>query len=66
MSGRKTSTTHNEPRETPSPSHHAKKRQYRAPALTTHGDLKALTKIKGGAMADGGGKPMTRMSGANG
>jgi hypothetical protein len=40
-----------------------KKRPYRAPALKTYGDLRTLTKGKGGARNDGGGRPKTRNSG---
>lgn len=42
-----------------------KKRPYRAPKLTVHGDLKALAKAKGGASSDGS-KPASRASGAPG
>ena len=42
-----------------------KKRPYTAPKLVVHGDLKALTKGKAGAMADGG-KPDTRATGTPG
>ena len=42
-----------------------KKQPYRKPLLTTHGDLKTITSVKGGSFFDGGGKPMTRMSGFN-
>ena len=37
-----------------------KKRAYRAPKLTTHGDLKTMTLAKGGALADNVGNPKTR------
>lgn len=37
-----------------------KKRPYRAPALRTYGDLKALTSMKGGTRMDGAGNPKTR------
>lgn len=37
-----------------------KKRPYRAPALRTYGDLKALTGAKMGNRMDGGGNPKTR------
>ena len=40
-----------------------RKRPYRTPALTVHGDLKAITAAKAGASSDGGGKPRTRLSG---
>lgn len=39
------------------------KKPYRAPVLTTLGDLKTLTSAKGGSSFDGGGKPRTRMGG---
>jgi len=42
---------------------HAKKRPYRPPELTTHGDLKALTMGKGANQTDSGGMPKTRTSG---
>jgi hypothetical protein len=42
-----------------------KKRPYRAPVLTTYGDLKTITMAKAGASADGTGKPRTKLSGAN-
>lgn len=38
-----------------------KKRPYRAPKLTTHGNLKTITLAKGGSLGDGGGAtPKTR------
>lgn len=36
------------------------KKRYAPPALMVHGDLRRLTKAKGGVACDGGGKPMTR------
>jgi hypothetical protein len=41
-----------------------KKRPYRVPTLTVHGDLKDLAKVttKGGTAQDGG-KPASRMTG---
>lgn len=42
---------------------YAKKRPYRAPALRIHGDLKALTKAKGGNRTESG-QPKTKPSGA--
>ena len=50
--------------ETPQP---GKKRPYRVPTLTVHGDLKALAKTtdKGGTSADGG-KPSSRVGGPPG
>lgn len=45
------------------PARRAKKRPYRAPALRTYGDLKALTSAKGGARRDGGAAPKTKTTG---
>jgi hypothetical protein len=42
------------------PARRAKKRPYRAPALRTYGDLKALTSAKRGNRMDGTGVPKTR------
>ena len=39
--------------------HRVKKRPYRVPVLKTHGDLRTLTKAKGGNRSDGG-APKTR------
>lgn len=36
------------------------KKRYTPPALTIYGDLRHLTKAKGGVACDGAGKPMTR------
>ena len=42
----------------------AKKRKpYRRPKLTVHGDIRELTRTKGGTKADGTGKPATKASG---
>ncbi len=41
------------------------KRPYQAPRLVVHGDLRALTLVKKGSMADGARKPTTRASGSN-
>jgi hypothetical protein len=38
-----------------------KKRPYRTPKLTTHGDLRLLTRTKNGGRADGIGNPKTRV-----
>jgi hypothetical protein len=38
------------------------KKRYAPPALTVYGDLRRLTKSKGGTSCDGAGKPMTRMA----
>ena len=42
----------------------AKKQPYRAPKLVVHGDLKTMTRAKGGTGNDGGTKPRTRASGS--
>jgi hypothetical protein len=42
-----------------------KKRPYRAPELTVHGNLKTLTMSKSGRNADGSGKPRTKNAGGN-
>ena len=39
-----------------------KKRPYRTPKLTTHGDLRTMTLAKGGALGDGGSNPKTRVA----
>ena len=41
------------------------KKRYRPPRLVKHGSLLHLTKVKGGNMNDGGGKPMTKSGGMN-
>jgi hypothetical protein len=41
------------------------KKPYRKPRLKVHGDLRALTRAKGGNRADGAGKPRTKLSGGN-
>ncbi len=41
----------------------AKKKPYRAPALTVHGDLRSLTRAKGGTRSDSGGRPKTKTTG---
>lgn len=38
----------------------SRKKPYRAPSLTEHGDIRRLTQMKGGMMGDGGGMPKTR------
>ena len=38
------------------------KKRYVNPALTVYGDLRSLTKSKGGTNCDGAGKPATRMA----
>jgi hypothetical protein len=42
------------------------RKPYRAPTLTVHGSVKALTRTKRGGKNDGGGKPRTRASGGQG
>jgi hypothetical protein len=39
-----------------------KRKPYRVPELTVHGDLSALTRSKKGKTNDGFGKPKTRVS----
>jgi hypothetical protein len=39
------------------------KRVYRTPRLKVHGDLRELTKLKGGTSNDNSGKPKTYQSG---
>jgi hypothetical protein len=41
------------------------KKPYRQPRLVIYGDVRRLTAVKFGMMADGAGKPSTRMSGSN-
>lgn len=41
-----------------------KRKPYRSPELTVHGDIRALTRAKAGTNTDGTGKPKTRASGA--
>ncbi len=41
-----------------------RKKPYRAPKLTVHGDIRTLTRAKAGTKSDGTGKPATRVSGA--
>lgn len=41
------------------------KKRYAPPALTIYGDLRRLTRSKGGAACDGGGKPATKMANPN-
>ena len=38
----------------------AGKKPYRAPRLTVYGDLRTITKAKGGTNNDGGGQPRTK------
>ena len=39
----------------------AGKKPYRAPRLTVYGDLRTITKAKGGTSNDGGGKAATKV-----
>ena len=39
-----------------------KKRPYQTPKLKIHGDLRIITRAKGGALGDGGGNPKTRIA----
>jgi hypothetical protein len=39
------------------------KRPWRSPRLTVYGDLRTLTRAKGGTKQDGGAKPSTRVGG---
>ena len=43
-----------------------KKKPYRSPQLVTYGDLRTLTRTKGGTSNDGQGKPRTKTGGAPG
>ncbi len=40
------------------------KKPYRKPKLVVHGNIRALTRSKGGGANDSGGKPATKASGA--
>ena len=40
------------------------KKPYRKPRLAVHGDIRDLTRAKGGTKNDGTGKPATKASGA--
>ena len=42
-----------------------KKKPYRSPRLRVYGDLRRLTMSKGGGVADGIGKPRTKITGVN-
>jgi hypothetical protein len=39
----------------------ARKKPYRAPRLTVYGDLRTITKAKGGSANDGGSNPKTKI-----
>lgn len=52
-------------KEAPKHAQQAKKLPYHAPRLVVHGDLRTLTKVKGGTAGDAG-KPATRASGSPG
>ncbi len=43
-----------------------KKKAYSSPRLVTYGDLRTLTRTKGGTSNDGQGKPPTKTGGAPG
>ncbi len=45
--------------------HAGRKKPYRTPKLTVHGDIRTLTRAKAGTKSDGAGKPATRASGGN-
>lgn len=47
-----------------SPDRAGLRRPYRTPQLVVHGNVKDLTRVKGGGKSDGGGKPRTRTSGS--
>ena len=52
----------NKPKTGSQPSHgEARKKPYRAPKLTVYGDLRTITKAKGGTTGDGAGKPPTKV-----
>jgi hypothetical protein len=38
----------------------AKKKKYQRPELRTHGDIREITKAKGGTRTDGTGQPKTK------
>ena len=42
-----------------------RKKHYRTPHLSVFGNLRHLTKAKGGNLGDGGGKPNTKSGGMN-
>lgn len=42
-----------------------RKKRYRTPQLTVFGNLRHLTKVKGGSTGDGAGKPKSRSGGMN-
>lgn len=42
-----------------------RRKPYRPPRLVVYGDLRRLTRAKGGNKGDGAGKPSTRASGSN-
>ena len=43
------------------PSSSGAKKPYRAPRLIVYGDLREITKAKGGSKGDGGGNPATKV-----
>jgi hypothetical protein len=44
------------------PARSLKKRPYKTPKLSIHGDLRIITRAKGGALGDGGPNPKTRVA----
>ena len=43
----------------------SRKKRYHPPVLILHGSLLRLTKVKGGTMNDGAGKPASKTGGMN-
>jgi hypothetical protein len=41
-----------------------RKKPYKAPKLTVHGDIRTLTRTKAGTKSDGASKPATKASGS--
>jgi len=44
----------------PPPRPRAGKKPYQKPTLRVHGDVRAITKVKGGTKSDGAGTPKTK------
>ncbi len=53
------------PKRGAAPRGSARKKAYRAPKLTVHGDIRKLTRAKAGTRGDGTGKPATRTTGTS-
>ncbi len=53
------------PRRGDAPRGTGRKKPYRAPKLTEHGDIRTLTRAKAGNKNDGTGKPATKAGGGN-